>query len=1767
MKTSLKNSTARRALAFFAAFIMAFTSLPLAALATDESGVRPENGVNYGSPFVSGSPSKNYRIPNLITMNDGTLVAQADARWDAYADGGGNDSIVAYSEDNGESWHYSMLTYYPDNGNFHNTSSTSVCDSSLATNGDMLYTLTTFFPAGYALNTTSADHTLTALSGSAFNDDGTLKLSRNGSSSYDYYLGDFSTTGEYGRAPIFSNSGSQVTGWDVDHDFYVYYNGVKQGNLFYDDCEFQTVKTNFLLFRSSDDGGRTWSDFELVNVKSTSEAFYGVGPGRGVVTQDGTIIFGCYSWTNLPSTQRSSFIYSKDGGDTWTRMDNIPGSGITSWTSECQVVELEDGTIRLFCRNDSSQMLYADAVPDENGDYSWANSITYVDSSINGQNLNITQNNQYSVIRYSKKVLWNGNYYSLLISSPASGGGSSRTNGALTFLLLDDNNEVVNASRNQFMTGSYEYSCLTELDDGRIGLLYEYASDGSSLQFATFNVEDASGFYIPDAPKAYEISLVAGDSQNYYVSDKAEDDSYNTSIISAEFESNYTSTANIGSDSTLTGAQIMLTDALYTFSQNVNGEWYAGNSDIYLNIGDTPASTVRNAVSVNYIDGGYFQFISENNEALYFNTSGGNAYQFISTTAYDESSEDYEQTLFELYAPVSTAGESSENDDVPGYVRINDLSELQDGKKYLIGCRVDSDYYFLYPSRDSDNIYTFTAKANKDYVENGYKMTITALGAGNTTIVCGSDTYNVEVTDYSREITGVVDYDPVIYTHGTYDDISTFGSDISDGSVEGEKVTEYRLNDESYEILSVTAMDNLAHDSVLPNSFITADNGRLTGTLDLASSSDYNSYESGTYVTLKTNLRDSTGLVWTQIDRLYVASNPVPGHVIVGNFNRRGTSVIGYGVNLSTYVMAMDSYGNTAMTSSQLGSDYVGNARILFPTSSNYFTYNNAIDEIAVLSDGTNDRKYAGAPENSAITNSWSNQSYTLNFLNNVTADTVNIAYYYYDKSSDKNEGITADTSAPDSFSINMGRMPVNSQYSSDGGWTKNVTINNSSVTKLSGSGSIENNSSLFGTGEYTILDENHRSTGTVQLSTLDDGGIDTVEPNTKANLKGVVQYQETAARTDGRATSVNNVSLTFEVKMCDKSNERTVYDKSVSSIMKSTWYTQSSWDNYIDSLLVYQEYLNNYTLLTTDAVKSDTEGTTYYEYLYDEDGNSVLDSSYSQLERVADFTEYDTAKAELLTALTDQKYSVTDLQAIEEAINDLTYYYLSDEDRDGIYDSEQPSIDTETEKLNALTESLVPVAYDDLSAAEAAAEMAKSSRDPDVYDLSTLEFSYTDEVSVGGITVVGFIYPSQTQLDEAVADFLNNIKKQVYTVYLNGEALGTAEYGTAVIASSDSYMVSDVDDVDSSAYDGEKSVAWSYSYAAPSREYEQTAPKYMITAKSVGFIVKGDTYLTSENAASDEDGYVVKFVTNGGKIFDVQYTTNGTVTVPQAPNYAFYTFTGYESNYTAGEEITVTGDTTIVANYTADTSNSYSILVYDGLESWEEKAPLSDEVYKYNELVDLSSDDAYCWVSGVYNEEEGSTDLTLLAYGTSYSFYACRSYDNGALEGIISLTEAEYQSILTATAGLECYLYDGAGNLIEATYDEYDNPVYPAPVATVSVLENVVPVYDENGNLSKFSMIGTFTLPEDYTIIEYGILFSSNQSADLTVENAGNDGVARMKSSSCTCGSQFVINVKTPSDGSPVTFKYCGYAIVQDADGNLKTLYSKSVLGTTEGL
>ena len=124
----------KRLLSLFLAVLMVATSAPLVAYATVESGGGKQTGTSEGQPFTA-ELSDTYRIPNIVTLDDGTLVAMADVRWNGGMDGGGNDSIIAVSDDNGATWDWSLVTYYPDNGDVFNTSSTSVCDSARATDG------------------------------------------------------------------------------------------------------------------------------------------------------------------------------------------------------------------------------------------------------------------------------------------------------------------------------------------------------------------------------------------------------------------------------------------------------------------------------------------------------------------------------------------------------------------------------------------------------------------------------------------------------------------------------------------------------------------------------------------------------------------------------------------------------------------------------------------------------------------------------------------------------------------------------------------------------------------------------------------------------------------------------------------------------------------------------------------------------------------------------------------------------------------------------------------------------------------------------------------------------------------------------------------------------------------------------------------------------------------------------------------------------------------------------------------------------------------------------------------------------------------------------------------------------------------------------------------------------------------------------------------------------------------------------------------------
>lgn len=570
----------------------------------------------------------------------------------------------------------------------------------------------------------------------------------------------------------------------------------------------------------------------------------------------------------------------------------------------------------------------------------------------------------------------------------------------------------------------------------------------------------------------------------------------------------------------------------------------------------------------------------------------------------------------------------------------------------------------------------------------------------------------------------------------------------------------------------------------------------------------------------------------------------------------------------------------------------------------------------------------------------------------------------------------------------------------------------------------------------------------------------------------------------------------------------------------------------------------------------------------------ATFTAQYDESPNLADFTKYNEAKAALKSALATAApvYASDALNAVKADVDAMTYFTMTAVDQGTIIATEQGAIDAETAAINALVSGLAPA---EVSAEDAEIYVAakKSVLDMDVYNVNAVNPEYTAVVTIDGVDYDGLVYDTYAKLDKVVADILNNATKNIYEIKVNGTVAGTAEYGEVVVVDSEGKLHKGID-IDTS-FPELTNVAWSYSYAAPSRGNENfTAPKYMLTASSLGFVVKGNTNLTTANAKADDAGYTVKFVTNDGRVFDVQYTTTGKVTMPVAPSYAFYTFTGYDNGMVARQELTVTEDTVVVANYAPLAADTFTIDYFDSVDSWWGQSYTEQYIQKYNDLVTLSNPDAYCWAIGSHDEENGIDTYTIVSYGTSYSFYACENleYDvaEGIPHGIVSVTVDEYAMLVEDATDPDTgelaedaadYLLDGLGNPVLALVDWSGNKELPDPVVSVNVVNDTFEIYNAAGAPEKFSLIGSVAVPEGCKVVETGFLVSTNRAANLKVENVGKDGVNRLKTSKLIADNQFVVNIKASSN---MTFKYAAYAIIEMPDGSLNTIYTNPINGAT---
>ena len=455
----MKQKKFRRLLSVALVLVMLLSALPVVSLAV-EMGTKPADGTTTGNPFPQGTGGSNsFRIPAMVTLDDGTLVAAADARWNTTYDGGGLDTAVAYSTDDGATWTNYLANYLGDNGDTYNGSgSTAFIDPALATDGKTVYMLCDLYPYGIALNGSGNTAPSTDV---GFNRDGKLLLSNNNHSSYDYYLD---------NGKIYSSAGDEVQGYTVNAYFNITGNDT-DSNLFFSDSPYQVVRTGYLYLTKSNDGGKSWSEPTLIpNVKTDFEQVCLVGPGRGLVT-GGKIIFPVYSYNGTSSSQQMGFIYSSDGGETWTRSANFTGD---SWSSESAVVALKDGTLRFFYRNGTSRLCYVD--------YSWTSGW----GSAENTGIATNSNTQISAISYSKTV--DGKQV-ILVSCPtgsnnagsADSSASARLNGRIQIGLVNSDYTMtwktpidVTTNDSQFM-----YSCLSALTDsegnetGEVAILYE----------------------------------------------------------------------------------------------------------------------------------------------------------------------------------------------------------------------------------------------------------------------------------------------------------------------------------------------------------------------------------------------------------------------------------------------------------------------------------------------------------------------------------------------------------------------------------------------------------------------------------------------------------------------------------------------------------------------------------------------------------------------------------------------------------------------------------------------------------------------------------------------------------------------------------------------------------------------------------------------------------------------------------------------------------------------------------------------------------------------------------------------------------------------------------------------------------------------------------------------------------------------------------------------------------------------------------------------
>jgi sialidase-1 len=235
-----------------------------------------------------------------------------------------------------------------------------------------------------------------------------------------------------------------------------------------------------VLVTHSKDDGATWAKpIDITSdVKKPDWGWVATGPGVGIQLRvgkhKGRFVIPCDHGVQIDGKRVmvSHVFYSDDSGESWQL-----GGSLDIHTDECQVVELNDGSLMMNARNYWGRAggrpergnMRAISTSKDGGD-TW--------SKLAFDKTLIESICQASFLRYDQAGSGGPNL--LLFSNPAS--KSSRTQ--MTVRSSSDDGKTWRKSR-LLHEGPAAYSCLTVLDDGPIACLYE-AGEKTAYETITF---------------------------------------------------------------------------------------------------------------------------------------------------------------------------------------------------------------------------------------------------------------------------------------------------------------------------------------------------------------------------------------------------------------------------------------------------------------------------------------------------------------------------------------------------------------------------------------------------------------------------------------------------------------------------------------------------------------------------------------------------------------------------------------------------------------------------------------------------------------------------------------------------------------------------------------------------------------------------------------------------------------------------------------------------------------------------------------------------------------------------------------------------------------------------------------------------------------------------------------------------------------------------------------------------------------------------------